>query len=65
MSLENNEPQFPDILPFYNHQGRAVCYLFGGQYFYLYNGKPVAWLHMESISTHTTDAGWVGCKMVG
>lgn len=33
-----------EILTFYNHEGRAVAYLYEGEYVYLYDGTPVAWL---------------------
>lgn len=33
-----------EILTFYNHEGRAVAYLYEGEYIYLYDGTPVAWL---------------------
>jgi hypothetical protein len=33
-----------EIVTFYNYEGRAVAYLYDGEYIYLYDGTPVAWL---------------------
>jgi hypothetical protein len=59
MNEEQEEAKLPDILPFYDSDGRAVCYLYESSYFYLYNGTPVAWLHdCEHVYSYT--GRWLG-----
>jgi 4-fold beta-flower domain-containing protein len=37
----------PDVLPFYDSAGRAICYLYEREYFYFYDGRPVAVLNQS------------------
>ncbi|MBO1223224.1 MAG: hypothetical protein JYX80_02230 [Candidatus Scalindua sediminis] len=60
----NDELPFPEdeIVPFYNHEGRAVFYLYSdGQYFYHYDGTPLAYLHNNEyiVSFSGEYLGWV------
>ena len=48
------------VVPFYNHEGRAVGYVYDRQWIYLYDGTPVAWLSDEEFlySYHGRYLGW-------
>jgi hypothetical protein len=35
-------PKLDDVITFYNYEGRAVAYLYEGEFIYLYDGTPVA-----------------------
>lgn len=48
------------IVPLYDRRGRAVAYIYEGQYVYLYSGKPVAWLSDEHLYAYNgTYLGWL------
>lgn len=58
-AMDEAENELPDILPFCDATGRAVCYLYDGSYFYLYGGKPVACLH-DNEHVYSFDGRWLG-----
>ena len=38
-----------EIVTLYNREGRAIAYIYEGEYIYLYGGKPVGYLDEESV----------------
>ena len=66
MAAEEETGRIPNVMPFYNQDGRAVLYLYQGNDFYLYDGSPVAWLQNgENIYSYEgryigrLQSGWI------
>jgi|SRR5580658_5783788 hypothetical protein len=59
MPSEEQTGQLPNIMPFYNQEGRAIVYLFQGNDFYLYDGTPIAWLQ-NGENIYSYDGKYLG-----
>ncbi len=62
--MSNEEPAFPkdEIIPFYDHTGTPLFYLYSnGEHFYHYDGTPLAYLHDgEFIVSYSGEyLGWI------
>lgn len=49
-----------DVVTLYNVEGRAVAYIYEGEYIYLYNGRPVAFLYEQFVYAYSgAYLGWI------